>query len=205
MKFRTSLLLMLAMFLVAASLQAFPLINLLGDKDGYGVGCPVNAHYTNYGAYYADNRTASDPPFTDIWNIGDGSWTHTLDLTGYTPVSASIEMMIAGIAGIADFSEWKADIYVNGTIVGTIPGFDIAPDGGVSHDWSAFYAFNIPVFLLGSPNDNIVVDVSDNGDGYIVDYSELKVYDASSVVPEPTTMILLGIGLLGVAVLRRRF
>ena len=74
--------------------------DLVGDKDGFGVGCPIASglHYLDYGAYWADNRDAGDPAFTDYWYTDDKSWSHSYSLGGLTPASATLEIFIAGIA-----------------------------------------------------------------------------------------------------------
>lgn len=199
MKLRTCLFGMLAMLLITGSLQAVTMFSLLGDKDGYGVGCPTSAHYLAYGSYGDDNRTASDPYFTDNWYIGTKSWSQDLDLTNFLPTHVGVWIKVAGIA---DNRDWDADIRVNGTVVGKIQTIVLhAPDGGITHDWSRYFAFNVPLELLNPVTNTISVNAV-AADDYIIDYCELK---AERIVPEPTTMIMLGIGLLGVAVIRKRF
>lgn len=168
-------------------------VDLVGDKDGFGVGCPIQSwlHYLDYGAYWADNRGPGDPAFTDYWYANDKSWTHSYSLGGMIPTSATLEIFLAGIANYAD---WSADVRVNGVTVGTIPGLG---EVGYTHDLTRLYCFNVPVNLIDGSNPiPIVVDVSSSGDGYIIDYSEM------TIVPEPATLFLLGFG--GLALLRKR-
>jgi hypothetical protein len=172
--------------------SAMTIIDLQGDKDGFGVGCPIASglNYLDYGQYWSDYREPGDPDFTDYWYEGDKSWTHSYDLLGLTPVTATLEIFIAGIA---DYTGWTADVIVDGVIVGTIPSID------GEHDLTRLLTFNIPVNLIDG-SENITIDVSDNGDAYIVDYSELYI----TAIPAPGALLLGGIGVSVLGWLRKR-
>lgn len=172
--------------------SAITITDLAGDKDGFGVGCPIASglHYLDYGEYWEDHRDAGDPAFTDIWYEGDKSWTHNYDLAGLTPVSATLEIFIAGVA---DYANWSANVRVDGINVGTIPGVD------GWHDVTRLLSFNVPVGLI-TGWENVIIDVSNEGDAYIVDYSELSI----TAVPAPGAILLGSIGIGFVSWLRRR-
>lgn len=186
----------LALAPVASAVTTFT--DLLGDKDGFGVCCPIQSglHYLDYGGYLSDNRGPGDPPFTDIWPEIDQSpnrtWTHSYELGCLTPISATLEIFVAGIA---DFADWSVDVSVDGISVGTIPGIG-TPD---SHDLTRLLTFDIPLDLING-SESVTLDVSDDGDGYIIDYSAIAV----TVIPAPGAILLgsIGIGLVGW--LRRR-
>lgn len=171
---------------------ATTIVDLQGDKDGFGVGCPIanGLHYTDYGYYWADYRQAGDPAFTDYWDSDDKSWTHTYDLMGLTPVSATLEIFVAGIA---DYPDWNADVLVNGVSVGTIPSDDSA------HDLTRILTFNIPIGLLNNP-DGVTIDVNHDVDGYTIDYSQLTI----QAIPAPGAIALCGVGTTLLGWLRKR-
>jgi hypothetical protein len=171
--------------------SAITITDLQGDKDGFGVGCPIASglNYLDYGDYWYDYREYDDPDFTDYWYEGDKSWTHSYDLLGLTPISATLEIFVAGIA---DYTGWTADVIVDGVIVGTIPSLD------GEHDLTRLLTFNIPVGLIDNWDD-VTIDVSDGGDAYIVDYSELSI----NAVPAPGALLLGGIGISVLSWLRR--
>ena len=172
----------LSLLITQSAYSNVTIMDLEGDIDGFGVGCPIanGLHYTDYGAYWADNRDVGDPSFTDYWTVGDRSWTHTYDLLGLTPVSASLELYVAGIA---DTQGGYADVLVNSVKVGTITAETTASD------ITRIVTFNIPIELLNSP-DGIIIDISTILDGYIVDYSKLTI----QAIPAPGAIALCGIG-----------
>lgn len=167
--------------------------DLQGDKDGFGVGCPIanGLHYLDYGFYWADYRQPSDPVFTDYWYDEDyKSWTHTYDLMGLVPISASLEIYVAGIV---DYPGWSGEVLVNGVSVGTIP-----PEIS-EHDITRILTFNIPVGLLVNPN-SVAIDIITELDGYTIDYSQLTI----QAIPAPGAIALCGIGTAMLGWLRKR-
>lgn len=190
---RISIIALTILFLFAGAANAV-LIDLLGDEDGFGVGVPIGDgyHYLDYGVFYADNRDAGDPVFTDIWELGDKSWTHTYSLPSTPITSADLEVYVAGIA---DYSTWFADVYSGSVLLGTIPGIGTV----LAHDLTRVLHFDLTPYITGS--NTISIDVSANNDGYIIDYSKIT---ASTSVPDASIMLLLGSSLFGLGLFSRK-
>ena len=192
-KYLSVLIFAFLMLSVASSANAATtIVDLVGDKDGFGVDCPIASglHYTDYGIVLVDYREPDDPEFSDHWDSGDKTWTHAYDLMGLTPVSASLELFVAGMA---DDPSWYVDVLVNGVNIGTIP-----PETS-DYDITRILTFNVPVGLLNNP-DGITIDLNNDLDGYTIDYSQLTI----QAIPAPGAIALCGLGTGLIGWLRKR-
>lgn len=203
MRERRIAVLMVTITLAVAPIAMSEVTDLIGDKDGFGVGCPIDSgrNYLNYGSYYADNRDVGDPVFTDRWLLGDRSWTHDYSLGGMIPLSASLEIFVAGVENSAAGS---ADVSVGGTSVGTIPGME------GWYDVTRILTFDVPVNLL-TGFDPVLIDVSSEWDGWILDYSQLTIEtdggggaNGTAPIPVPGAFVLTGLGTVCLNLVRRR-
>lgn len=187
--------------LFTASAVHADVTSLLGDKDCFGVPtattCPDGSGFVTDlgGALFTNYQTPGDPSFTDNWTSPGGvSYTHVYALP-VSPISATLELRIAGIHDIYLSNPYTVD--VNGTAVGTI-----APNpDAIAFQEVKTYDFALPVGLLTGSDT-----VSWSGtalDGYIIDFSQLTV---TTAVPEPGSIVLLvtAASLVGCLVRRRR-
>ncbi|MCA9242136.1 MAG: PEP-CTERM sorting domain-containing protein [Planctomycetales bacterium] len=176
--------------------SAVTLTEMIGDKDCFGLGgvCLDGDHYVSDlgGTYFTDNRDIGEVLGVDEWDLSSGlggpTFTFGLDLGGLTPVSASIELLTAGI----DLGS-GADFLFNGTSIGSY----VEPFGQGNR--AKTLTFPVPPALLSNP-DSLVLTLSNSGDGFIIDYVELSVL----VVPEPSTLAIAGLALLGLVCPRQK-
>ncbi|MEM9838924.1 MAG: VPLPA-CTERM sorting domain-containing protein [Pseudomonadota bacterium] len=165
--------------------------SLVGDEDCFGLGgsCPEGSLWrADLGAsFFDDNRDPGDPFGTDQWDtFVVPTYTHDFDLGSATPVSASLEMLISGIASTGS----DVDIDINGTVIDSIP------DQGSLFESTTLFSFSIPTSLISSGLNSLVVTIlTDGSDGYAVDYSRITVETGMSAVPVPAAAPLMLAGL----------
>ncbi len=193
-----------AIFLFGLTSSADALLLMVGDNDGYGYGHAVVADGANLPTssdpvnnWVFDNRSAAELAATDGSQFTDYEPYAPRNFTfNFTPFSAStvatFEFDVSGIQtaswGVSslkldgvDFSSYVSTLE-QGTFGSDVISFSVS---------SALLADGqLAVNFVGGNNDHIAFD-----------YFSLNI----EAVPEPSTLLLLGSGLVGLGYVRRRF
>lgn len=179
----------LAILFAASTASATVVTSLYGDIDGYA------------------QENAYTGTFTDKYVNGSQSWTQSFAATG-TITSASVEL---GYAALGFYSPAGVPrLFLDGSLVGSLKDMD-ACDGSAAPGVSSCGLNNYTIQLtsisdlatLADGKANFMIETS-SGDGWVLDYSKLTVTTADAAVPEPSSIALLGLGLLGFTAARRK-
>jgi hypothetical protein len=186
--------------------------NMIGDNDGYGYGADVvpdgaDLPFTNdpvEGAgWLFDNRSAAElaatdgSQATDVEDMTSITFHHKFDMSLFKKLTcATFTIDISGVQqGV--FGGYS-HLYLDGVEMTDFLTLDQGAWG------SSVLTYKVDLSMLCDGMLDVTFDKWSE-DHVAVDYASLTVngYGACPV-PEPTTMLLVGLGLAGAAVVRRR-
>jgi len=207
----SSIIFLAIIFGLTINTYATTILSLAGDKDSLGTGLPLGT------PLILDNaiNTPSDGPF-DQRMTTVLQWSHAYTIPcGESVISAAFTFLTWDIedAGAGDGyggGPYDDRLYVNGVEVAG--AFDNVYTPDLTHhdimtpNWvtiildPSFY----PILQTGSLN----VQLDPHGGSYVdhvwIDFAELRVETSTTPVPEPSTMLLLGSGLIGLWGFRKK-
>lgn len=171
--------------------------DLYGDKDGFGSGITDGSLFH----YSLVTTEADDEGITDRGLYGDDGWTHSFDISGLGAITnASLELFVGGLGAYGG----SASLYIDSVFVGFLTDGDSCGTG-VCGNTAHKDIFNLNPYLdLLDGAASVAVKATYSGDFWALDYSLLTIETGTSKVPEPSAILLLSVGLLGLFGVRKK-
>lgn len=151
---------------------------------------------TGFSLTYSDSASAGN--FFSL-NNQDVQWRNNIWITGSSVIGISNSASVDGGDAYMAFKKVIQNQDPAGVTLGTAE-IILATGGAGTYSVSGT---NPPYGTNLSINDRIVFDAGNGRSGLINSYTN-TFYAAQSEVPEPMTFVLMGVGLVGIAALRRR-